>query len=84
MENIPIFIGFKYKNKDGIQKEANVQTKMLCGGWDCKIGNFAENWWFRTKKAQSNKFKGYKDIKGYKKAITLSMKKRGNTEIVFE
>ncbi len=47
------------------------------GNKDCKIGDFSNNFWFRTKPAMERSWLGYKDIPTFKKAVKLSLIKRG-------
>jgi hypothetical protein len=82
IENIPLFISVSF-TKNGERKEADAETRDFYGTPDCKIGNFGENWWIRPKKAQSQSFKGYGDIKNWKKAIKMTLIKRGCSDIIF-
>jgi hypothetical protein len=83
MKNIPTFISLSFVDSENKKHEADAQTKTLFGTADCKIGNFYENWFVRTKAACKKDFKGYGSLENYKKAITLSLKKRGCSEIIF-
>lgn len=87
MENentLPMFFEVWFDDNEGKRRNASVQTRDLRSRPDCQIGHFEENWYFRTQKATSLKFKGYGDLKGYKKAVKLSLIKRGFKNISFE
>ena len=81
-KEVPMFISVSFE-KDGRIMTADCQTRDLMGRPDCQIGNFSDNWWIRPKKAQSLDFKGYGDLRGYQKAIKLSLLKRGCKNITF-
>jgi len=83
MENIPIFISLSFVDNENKKHEADAQTRDLSGLPDCQIGNFGENWFVRTKAACKKNFKGYGSLENYKKAIKLSLLKRGCSKIIF-
>lgn len=79
--NLPLFIYAQYKTDTGEIKIVHIQTKGIGENkQDCKIGDFAENWWIRPKKAVLGI--EYKTIGDYKKAIKLSMKKMLNYQVI--
>lgn len=82
MSSIPFYFGVSFV-RDGKKYEADVQTVSLTGKPDCKIGNFGQNWWFRTRKALSTNFTGYGSLDAWHKAVRLSLIKRGCTDISF-
>jgi len=83
MENIPTFISLSFVDKENKKHEADAQTRDFSGLPDCQIGNFGENWFVRTKAACKKNFEGYGSLAKYKKAIKLSLQKRGYSEIIF-
>lgn len=72
--DLPLFLNARYVDADGKSAELEIQTRSLGNQkQDAKIGSFAQNFWFRPKKAVQGI--EYKTIKDYKKACTLSIKK---------
>ena len=82
MEKIPRTFPVSFIDKHGKYHKADVETSDLIGRPDCRIGNFGENWWIRTKKALEKDFTGYKTLAQYKRAVRLSLTKRGCSNIV--
>lgn len=64
--------------KEGKQYTFNIQMRSMMNlSPDCKIGDFSNNFWFRTRKAMKKGWTGYKDESTLKKAVKLSLLKYG-------
>ena len=65
--------------KDGKQFDFSVEVRDLKGMPDCKIGDFANNIWFRPKPALKDTWEGYKGYSELSKAVKLCLIKKGFT-----
>lgn len=63
--------------KDGRQFDFSIEVRDLEGRPNCKIGNFANNVWCRTRPALNTNWNGYKSYSELSKAVKLSLRKRG-------
>ena len=63
--------------KNGIQYDFSIEVRDLHGTPDCKIGDFSNNIWFRTKQSLTNNWTGYKSYNELSKAVKNSLIKRG-------
>lgn len=82
IKDLPLHINLYYKI-DGKENYAHIQTRDFQGRQDAKIGDFAENWYCRPRKATL--CKEYKNLADYKRACILSFKsiKKTATDIYF-
>lgn len=82
IDNLPLFIDVKIIDNDtGKKTTAQIQTRDFNGVQDAKIGDFAENWYIRPKKA-TNKI-AYKTLGDYKRACTLALKAFDKTVVEY-
>lgn len=71
IENLPLFISLWYW-QDKTLKSASVRTRDFKGIQDAQVGDFAENWYCRPRKAVQRK--PYTTLRAYKTACILSLK----------
>lgn len=63
--------------KDGKQFDFTVTVRDLKGRPDCKISDFCNNIWFRSKQALKNNWTGYKSYADISRAVQNCLIKRG-------
>lgn len=83
MSTIPLFISAKFEDRTGFMFDVDIQTRDMRGRADCKIGNFGENYWWRTRKAMSASFEGFETIGGYKDYIKRVLNGKGYCKVIF-
>ena len=63
--------------KNGIQFDFSIEVRDIEGHPDCKIGDFSNNIWFRTKQALTNDWTGYKSYNDLSRAVKNCLIKKG-------
>lgn len=65
--------------RNGKQFDFSIEVKDLSSRPDCKIGDFGNNIWFRTKPAMKEGWEGYESYEQLAKAVKCSLTRRGFT-----
>lgn len=63
--------------KNGKQFDFSIEVRDLRGKPDCKIGDFGNNIWHRTKAALKDNWEGYKTYRDLTRAVKNCLIRRG-------
>jgi hypothetical protein len=63
--------------KGGKQFDFSVEVRDIIGKPDCKIGDFGNNVWYRTKAALKDNWEGYRTYSDLSRAVKNCLARRG-------